>query len=203
MEVSSDNWFFYKHLKLVSPEEANRLGVFAECPVFISPYAETNYCQICDVKYSPLVYQAGYTIEAQHYHPNEKIGGIYLFSEIKNPYLSTSSVLESESVYNAFGWFGILKPEFTIYSSMTCTSSKVYVEQIKAFCKGSKIDLDLDCGKGLKEGIIQQPANLSYLGNSAHDLVPLCSSGCVLSPSINTEFKFTVTPEGAVSFNLN
>lgn len=83
---------YYKFLRLVRPEDAQKLGIPAECPVFVSPFVTgaQQPCQECGECFTPLVYQTGHRIQAQHFCEN--YGGIYFNSfqprQTQEPYLS-------------------------------------------------------------------------------------------------------------------
>ena len=65
----------YKAVQLLSPEEAQQVGIPAEAPVLVSPYADRHVCPDCGAAYSKLVYAPGETTTAQHFHRAD--GGIY------------------------------------------------------------------------------------------------------------------------------
>jgi hypothetical protein len=68
--------YYVKQLRLVSAEQAGKLGIPAESPAFVSPIIhEAMHCHSCRCIYTPLLYQTGYVTEAHHYH--EADGGIY------------------------------------------------------------------------------------------------------------------------------
>jgi hypothetical protein len=74
----SNRTYNFKHLRLVPAERAQRLGIHAETPVFVSPFIDGKQrCPVCRVCFTPLVYQAGYEVRAQHYHETD--GGIYFY----------------------------------------------------------------------------------------------------------------------------
>src|SRR3989344_4909723 len=75
-EGSSTELRVYKALRLITPERAQKVGIPAEAPVFVSPYiSEAHRCSVCDKSFTPLVYQVGYTVDSQHFH--DENGGIY------------------------------------------------------------------------------------------------------------------------------
>ncbi len=75
------NEVYVKRLNLITPEYASHFGVTAEAPVFVSPYQKTKgFCE-CGHCFTRLVYRAGETTMAQHFHENtDQEGGIYLFT---------------------------------------------------------------------------------------------------------------------------
>ena len=69
----------YKYLKLIGPSDAQKYGVAAEAPVFISPMVNATDCTTCGIHYTPLVYQTGYMTKSQHFHRGGfGGGGIYI-----------------------------------------------------------------------------------------------------------------------------
>jgi hypothetical protein len=96
--------FFIKQLRLVPAEEAERHGIPAEAPTFLSPYVHgSKRCTVsgCGVHYRPLVYQTGYTTTAHHYHGIGE-GGIYF-------YISPEPQLPC-SIPNEAGWIAQVEP---------------------------------------------------------------------------------------------
>jgi hypothetical protein len=84
-----------KQLRLITPRKAEKLGVRAEAPVFISPRTDKRrQCTLCPVVYTPIVYQTGQVTTAQHWHENE--GGIYLYVINNAKFL--------EALCNQSGW---------------------------------------------------------------------------------------------------
>jgi hypothetical protein len=70
--------YYIKGVRLVPPAVAQRLGLPAEAPTFLSPAINgPQRCGDCGTTYTPLVYQVGHETRAQHFHPNR--GGIYFY----------------------------------------------------------------------------------------------------------------------------
>lgn len=92
----------YKALRLISPEQANDLGIAAEAPVFVSSFINHAYpCEECGVTYTPMVYQTGYMAESQHFHQTE--GGIYSCVNLE-------SALRQTMQYRGIVFIGISEP---------------------------------------------------------------------------------------------
>lgn len=68
--------FFFKYLRLITPEYAQQLGVSAEAPIFVSPIiSEAERYRECNQTFSPINYLIGQRVVADHYHWAD--GGIY------------------------------------------------------------------------------------------------------------------------------
>ena len=127
----------YKHLRLITPQEAERLGINSEGPVFVSPNIKDKQQCACGSDFSPIIYHKG-IVESQHYHPNNhempESGGIYYY---RRP---TKHLDEIISMFEA-AWIAILDP---VPSSMDLpmqmasrrqnkSSEEVNILQIRAF----------------------------------------------------------------------
>lgn len=80
--MSNKEPIIYKELRLITPEYAQRLGIAAEAPVFISPQIVEGICVNCGVTITPLVYAFGREVIAQHFCLNN--GGIYVYRRWNN-----------------------------------------------------------------------------------------------------------------------
>lgn len=75
-------------MKLVTPEFANKIGIYAEAPVFVSAFTIGDQtCPECNMKAKPLVYQARYITSSSH-HMHDLEGGIYSFDNLKDLFKS-------------------------------------------------------------------------------------------------------------------
>src|SRR5258708_1296251 len=80
---TEEDYICYKELTLITPKKSQELGIPGETPLLISPRIITSYiegrtiCEVCGVKFTPLIYQAGYTTLSQHFH--QTLGGIYWY----------------------------------------------------------------------------------------------------------------------------
>lgn len=135
----------YKLLKLITPEEANRFGVPAESPVFVSPLKSiAENCRECHVSHTPLVYSQDGITEAQHFHPTN--GGIYHFSGPGISYFDRENLARLEIAPIYFnGWEARLSipkgtnPLQVLGQRNAVRSPKVRVIQIRAFCVDSNL----------------------------------------------------------------
>ena len=75
---------FWKHLNLITMQEAERLGISSEAPVFVSAFTKDKRCH-CAVDYSPIIYHKNGLITAQHYHGHGD-GGIYHYITAKKQF---------------------------------------------------------------------------------------------------------------------
>jgi hypothetical protein len=118
--------YFVKMLRLVPPTLANTLGIAAEAPTFISPLIDRpHHCPVCAITYTPLVYQAGHEIQAQHYHRNR--GGIY-FSVLHRLYVSNW-------LAGRTGWMAFVEPVGTAdIRADVSRAATVRVTAITAWC---------------------------------------------------------------------
>jgi hypothetical protein len=116
---------YLKHLRLVTPWTAVRLGIRAEAPVFISPWAhEQARCDCCNRIYSPLVYQTGYETAAQHQCGS---GGIYCHV-CADPQVA----LQLQS-----GWIAQVEPcGWQVVYGDTLQAAAVRVLGMEAWCMG-------------------------------------------------------------------
>jgi hypothetical protein len=164
--------YFIKQLRLVLPEEAARLGIRAESPVFVSPIIDgTRLCGDCAITFTPLVYQTGYETEAHHFQPRS--GGIYFYLPCQ-PRLRTALLEQT-------GWMAHIEPLGRPIFSDDCTGSigrapAIRCIGIEAWCVCHAPDFrrytaNRHVGHLLDAGlIIQQPVPISPL----RFLLPVC-----------------------------
>lgn len=178
-----------KHLRLVTPERANELGIPAEAPVLCSPYTSGGYCQICKIQYTPLIYQVGQTTEAQHFC-KEAGGGIYVqipedhsTTWVYEPGLFTASVQPSGPIrmgQDRGYQFRSVKP--------------LYLHVPRCY----------DCHEHIAQGHIEINYNCHFQYEyQEHNLVPICLS--CHSPAAthrNTEWQFILN-DGTLSFTTS
>ena len=96
---------FWKTLNLITMQEAERLGISAEAPVFVSPYTNNKQSCDCGVDFSPITYYQG-LISAQHYHGPQD-GGIYHYMTEKKHFDEALSLVGPKP-----NWIAILDPVF-------------------------------------------------------------------------------------------
>lgn len=145
----------FKELDLISPETAQKAGIPAESPVFVSPSAKhERICGSCTTTYGPLVYQAGYRTLPHHFHEREiEGGGIYfLLKRTKDdPYFISKYglswvadiTLGTRSTYYSIGKLG-------------GRSSSVVVNRIRAYCKENNGFEHPEGPTEIKEGIAME-----------------------------------------------
>lgn len=189
-ETSEKKHFSFKQLRLITPERAQRLGIAAEAPVFISPYTIRDVCGDCGVVYQPLIYHLG-IVKPHHFHEEEKDhwsgGGIYYQSwpEHEVPYLP---VFNNEP----FDWIAILELAGRFDRRRT---EQVQVVGIKAFCWA----LDHSWTRQrveLQEGIVVACDN-----DSRSSLVPLCNLALHPKYSDWARYHFKIAETGEVFFS--
>jgi hypothetical protein len=176
----------WKHLKLIGMEEAGRLDVAAECPVFVSPEIRRKEICRCGAEYSPIIYKKG-EIKAQHYHPFSG-GGIYF-------YVSSKIDFREQIETKHGGWKALLKsyPELN-WAPANIRSAKVDVLSIQANCAGTAC-----CNHAkITEGLV---AKFNPVGTIGLSLAPFCDSKEQLSKLVQPpELGFKITEEGEVLF---
>ena len=96
---------FWKTLNLITMQEAERLGISSEAPVFVSPYTNNKQSCDCGVDFSPITYYQG-LISAQHYHGPQD-GGIYHYMTEKKHFDEALSLVGPKP-----NWIAILDPVF-------------------------------------------------------------------------------------------
>ncbi len=123
-----------KLLKLMSPELATYRGVETESPVFVSPLVDSNRrCDACRERFGPLVYQAGYTVESQHFHQDHLLGGGIYYVNCGSMFFEaddTSSLVKRHIEDN--GWVGVIDP-INPHRGFP-RAQAVHVKLIRAFC---------------------------------------------------------------------
>lgn len=176
----------WKHLKLIGMEEAERLGVLVECPIFVSPEIIREERCYCGVEYSPIIYKKG-EVKAQHYHKFMG-GGIYF-------YVSSKTDFREQIETQDGGWKAILKsnPELN-WAPANIRSAKVDVQSIQANCAGTSC-----CNHtNITEGLV---AEFNPVGTKRLSLAPLCDSKAQLSKLVKLpELGFKIIEEGEVLF---
>ncbi len=187
----------FKVLKLIPPETANQLGIPAEAPVFVSPFirgAET--CRDCGTTFTPLVYQTGYEVTAQHFH--ERSGGIYFYSTL------SPAVVAARGMDNPYAWMGLVEPHGLIdppYDErwladwreeapdlvMESRAEQVYVHEIRAYHRGRP--------EAITEGVLIANC-LTDKSHGLRRLSPECGSALSVGQPV---FRFIVD-QGEVLF---
>lgn len=175
-----------KHLRLVTPERANELGIPAEAPVLCSPYVSGTYrCDICNVKYTPLIYQIGQETEAQHFC-KENGGGIY------------TQIPEDKSdhwQYNKGLFTALVRPQGPIrmgndrgYQFRSVTPTKIQL--VRCY----------DCNTLMDTGHLEfDYSTLSSL--RSYNLVPICIHCFDPASARLSEWRFAINSTGELSFN--
>lgn len=191
---------FWKALVLVTPDRANTLGIYAESPVFISPQIrQKEECKTCRVSYTPLTYQVGYMIKAQHFHEGES-GGIYFNCNTESEFrallappffdswvaicdVTGKSVLASRSVVAGV----MVRGHITLMHA-----DAARVRQILALCTAEQ--LSNHSPLGVKEGYLYSEDN-EYLW-------PICDRHVSLGkPAISVRWRFQISDTGEVHFS--
>ena len=112
----------YKHLRLLTPTIAERVGIEAEAPFFISPYVDKESdCESCGVTYGPVQYSPNYITESPHIHPTE--GGLYYFRVDREWFENSNHFERFELSLDTIGkdsnsspWIALLTPQGEIYN---------------------------------------------------------------------------------------
>lgn len=154
---------YWKELRLISSEKARKCGIPAEGPVFVSPFQDQLEAYFCGRNFTPLIYQTGMEIQANHFHPTHEIGGIYYYQGV---------VLDGEELRAAgkyfrsrLGWIALLQPIGKIrFLNGVLISEAVSVEEIIAYCV---FHYECQNRNRLSEGVI--------LEHSLGEVVPVCS----------------------------
>ena len=181
-------YVFWKHLSLITMQEAERLGISSEAPVFVSPYmTEKHRCDGCGVHYSPIIYHKKGLIKPQHYH-GPLYGGIYHFMTAKKHFDEGVSYIT-----HVPRWIAILDPvSLSIdplleslsrpryYSGISTSSEAVNLLQFRAFPATSQ---------ELKEGFLvtdERGVNLFPSSTKDHPFI--------------TDLGFRIIEDGSVQF---
>lgn len=146
---------YYKTLRLITPDVAQKLGIPAEAPVFISPHVIPGTCSLCGRSYNPLVYQTGRVVDAHHFHKDELgSGGIFW------------NIADSPPGFIGAGWLAILSSVGKIVENPNASgrSEAVIVKRIIAFCNVIP-----------HEGEISEGLLHSFTTGRFLSLSPLCS----------------------------
>lgn len=184
-----------KVLRLITPERAARLGVSTEGPVFISTSTSSKFRCLekdCNVYWGPLIYQAGYKVEAHHFHQGRD-GGIYFYGyrDILAGYFN--------HLIQAFGsgWIAIVEPASSEVGfdrgGGGRRAKEVAITKIRAFC------VDEYCMSGPKSREISQ--GFVVPGTEAGRLQPICSLERHPEYASRTRYNFQITEEGEVLFS--
>ena len=192
---------YFKELRLITAEIANRFGVPAEAPVFVSPQVNAGEnCDEdeCDIVFTPLVYQVGYDTIAQHLH--ESSGGIYQWS--------TSSTVDQILSNGGYKWTAFLVPSGEMYpEGPGCVRSQsTRTTMITALCHGSYQyyeGLYPPCNKRLTEGFLTIPLPYSDISFWPGNLLPLCnldSEQHKFFDAAKVKYSFRITDSGEVHF---
>ncbi|MBI2613223.1 MAG: hypothetical protein HYW62_00405 [Candidatus Levybacteria bacterium] len=191
-EAEKGEFVFWKQLKLITPQQAERLGIWAETPVFISPLiSEKGICYECQEEYSPIIYGHG-LVTAQHFHRPGN-GGIYHNKSL--PSFFTEQERTNFKNFKWPHWIAILDPigpgpiqneEWSRFSPTIATSSeKAYVREIRAFSVN---------------GEIKKGALLERTDSSLAPFINLHSDDDIILPFNLPEFEFRITETGEVLF---
>jgi hypothetical protein len=186
--------YYQKMLELITPDRANQLGIPAEAPVFISPYVDRGaYCPHCGIEYTPLVYEAGQIITAQHMH--EDSGGIYHYGTLKKtpPIGSThtrwvAEILPLGEKLEAGDSHGKGMDRTTVYRS-----EAILITRIRAYCSLRRNSLWHEIQSGL----------LVPNNDKKDFLRPVCDSHISATGEHTTgnHLRFAATPDGNISFS--
>lgn len=130
--MSAEYLSLTKPLRLITPEIAQRFGMPAEAPVWVSPWiSEAHICEYCQGKYTPLVYSPHSTIVAQHFHPDELELDVGSISGRGGIYFSR----ELSSYHTSWGWVAECEPRGGLASFKgEIMSEGAFVRRIQAFC---------------------------------------------------------------------
>jgi hypothetical protein len=188
--------YYVKVLRLVPPATANRLGIPAEAPTFLSPGVVTPHrCWACWVTFTPLVYQTGQLTTAQHYHKNR--GGIYFIVTDYSPLLFLYALT------GRTGWLAHIEPVGKTWIQAASgqghgRSEAVRITKIVARCRyNANYRRVYDCqhrGYALNTGILYQEP---FWDCDSAMLLPVCGPDDM--PVHQAPFSFRIQ-DGAVYF---
>lgn len=180
---------YYKALLLISPEKAQELGMRAEAPILVSPLIfQEKICQIpnCGVRFTPLVYQVGYQVRAQHFHEDDGGGGGIYYYAVTGP----EAIIHNKDSVDY--WFAMVEPSLNSRGEFILRAEQVLVERILAYCSV--------CHRNVGEGLLSE---LLYTGQ----LYPICNDHENEDKKKNSpshprypKFKFEITRDGRVVF---
>lgn len=175
---------FWKSLHLITPQEAERLGI-PEGPVFVSPHIKDKQKCHCGVDYSAIIYHKG-LVRAQHYHGPGN-GGIFHYVSPKKQF---------EEALSRFGpkpnWITILDP---VSFSLDSWFKKVFLSMYNFECPVNPEEVNLlqfrafSVNQELKEGFLvtnEQGTNLFPSSTKNHPFI--------------TELGFEIIEDGSVQF---
>lgn len=171
-DKAEETSMYRKALRLISAEWSRELGLSGESPVFISPYISREMrCGDCGNLFRPLVYQAGYVVEAHCFHERDMgQAGIYYYDGIGG-FLGY--------------WVADVQP---IGRRNIGRAEKVLVSRIRTFCYVDHEEL--------QDGIV---ASLP-MSMPASELIPLCSLDKHKRGYYKPRFNFSGSPDGAILF---
>lgn len=181
---------------------ANRLGIPAETPVFVSL---GHKCRECGSSVAPLVYQTGYTVESQHFHAGKQIE-IYAFPDLKTALAYEALSYVGYVPFTGFIAVGeaigehIIEPISSLTDKYT-RSEKIRVIGMRAFIAESEI----------KEGYLQEVSGclrdpvLHYLGVDPYlnylDIIPR-EEQSALGIDYRLRYAFRITQSAEVLFSI-
>jgi hypothetical protein len=174
-----------KHLRLVTPERANKLGIPAEAPTFCSPYIHEGFCHLCDVHYTPLIYQIGQTTEAQHFCVQGG-GGIY----VQLPEDSSRRWLYNDGLFTA----------------TVLPSGPIRMGNDRGYQFRSVTPKRIELARCTHCGALCDSGNLEYksiYGDvHSYELAATCGDQRLCtSPPHQSEWKFAINADGTMSFS--
>lgn len=178
----------FKALRLITPKLARDLGIEAEGPVFVSPVMRTSQeCDECGSLFTPLVYQAGYTVKAHHFHERSN-GGIYHY------HYPSLRAERQDFFYTSswYGWFAALEPIGSISAGefyQESRSQAVKVHSIRAWCQ------ERHCLREMKEGVVVSA------DDNPDALLPLCNVERHPARASKVKFNFKITDDGSIVFS--
>jgi hypothetical protein len=190
---------YLKPLQLIKPEQARTLGIEADEPVFVSPYApKQGSCEHCGKPYSPPRYAPGEVTQAQHLHDRE--GGIYLYYG-RDPQL----VID---VTHDTGFAGLVEPlsEVLDYQEQAAAgigrTSAVLVTAVYAVCSVTNPPHkreQLEEGRLIPKQMLHGSRADMRAGQSTGVLVPICYSNVHPALAESAVYHFQVE-EGRLTY---
>lgn len=182
----------FQGVRLITPERANRLGIRAEFPVFVSSRInQPNGLFVCSD--DPLVYQVGHITKSQNFRFNRR--GIFYYTR-------SGDMPNFGSFFNS-NFYAMITPlgervEDSFFGISAGRCEDALTTEIKIFCREG---LDCYCSPdALRSGVLT--ASGSAITPEIQFLKPICSTDRHPQYAGQEKYTFTVTEAGEVKLGL-
>lgn len=211
MRMSAEYLSLIKPLRLITPETAQKFGIPAEAPIWVSPWISAAYdCEHCRCTFTPLVYSPHSTVISQHFHPNSTELDIGSISGRGGIYFSR----ELSSYHAAWGWVAECEPRGGLASFRDeIMSEGAFVRGIHAFCAFCSAEDVLQNGYSTQVNgePLQEGLAVNFQSddpNSSGILSPLCDLRTSVKhcqklniTELKPHFRFRAMPDGRIVFS--